>query len=261
MTTDTKERTAPHIPGLGGPTATSAAIEANALRKSFGREPAVADVTFRVEPGRIVGLLGPNGAGKTTTMRMLLGLVQPDAGSSTIAGVPFQQLPSPSRTVGAMLDASGLHPSRTGRQHLRIASALAGVSADRVEAVLHETGMAQAADRRISGYSLGMRQRLALASALVGEPGVLVLDEPANGLDPGGVHWLREWLRKFADRGGTALVSSHGLAEVAKVCDDVIVIAHGRVLASGTLQHLTSRHDGSLESFYLDITRSAEEVR
>jgi ABC-2 type transport system ATP-binding protein len=237
------------------------AIAARGLRKSFGTFDAVRDVTFRADYGRVVGLLGPNGAGKTTTMRMLLGLARPDGGEAQVAGSRYAELTHPARTVGTVLDASGLHPSRTGRDHLRIAAATIGAAPGRVDAVLAETGMAGAAGRKVAGYSLGMRQRLALAAALLGEPRILLLDEPANGLDPAGVHWLRGWLTAFARGGGCVLISSHGLAEVAQVCDDAIVIAQGRVLGAGPLADLTAGHHGNLESFYLDVTASTAGVR
>lgn len=242
-------------------TSTTPAIQAAALKKSFGTFAAVEDVSFAVPQGRVVGLLGPNGAGKTTTMRMLLGLAEPDSGAALIQGHPYRELTHPARQVGAVLDAGGLHPSRTARQHLRIAAAMAGIDAARGEVVLAETGMTAAADRPIRGYSLGMRQRLALATALLGEPSVLILDEPANGLDPAGIHWLRDKLRAFAANGGAVLISSHLLAEIEHVADDVIVIAHGRVSAAGTIGDLTAHHGGNLESFYLHLTATTTEVR
>ena len=235
-------------------TPTQNVIEATGLRKTFGARAAVEDVSFTVRRGTVVGLLGPNGAGKTTTMRMLLGLGRPDSGSALIHGRPYAELESPARTIGAALDAGGLHPGRTGRQHLAIAAAMARVEPGRVGVILDETGLTSAADRRIGGYSLGMRQRLALATALLGDPGILVLDEPANGLDPAGMRWLRERLRSFADGGGAVLLSSHVLAEVAHIADDIVVIAQGRVAAQGGLADLTARNDGDLEAFYLELT-------
>ncbi|HET6671880.1 MAG TPA: ATP-binding cassette domain-containing protein [Agromyces sp.] len=237
------------------------AIAATGLRKAYRDVVAVHDVSFTVPHGRVVGLLGPNGAGKTTTMRMLLGLARPDDGQALIEGSRFTDLARPARTIGAVLDAGGLHPARTGRQHLRIAAAMAGVADRQVDRVLDETGMGSAADRPIRGYSLGMRQRLGLAAALLGEPSVLILDEPANGLDPAGIRWLRDRLRAFAADGGAVLVSSHLLAEIAQVADDAVVIAHGRVAASGDLASLTALYDGDLESFYLDLTATTTEVR
>lgn len=241
-------------------------IEARALRKLYRNGPAVDDVSFGVAPGRVVGLLGPNGAGKTTTIRMILGLVDPDGGDALISGRPYRQWPEPLTLVGAVLDAGGLHPGRTGRQHLRIAAAQAGVAASRIDAVLGEVEMTASADRRIAGYSLGMRQRLALATALLAEPRVLILDEPANGLDPAGIHWLRQRIRAFADNGGAVLLASHVLADVAQVADDIVVIAGGRVLADLPLAEVTALTaagipggsstgtGGSLERFYLELT-------
>jgi ABC-2 type transport system ATP-binding protein len=237
------------------------ALSVRGLSKSFGGRTAVDGVAFDVERGRVVGLLGPNGAGKTTTTRMILGLAAADSGEALVDGRRYAELPAPARTVGAVLDAGGLHPGRTGRAHLRIAAAQIGVPRERVATVLDEVGMASAADRRISGYSLGMRQRLAIAAALLGEPTILVLDEPANGLDPAGMHWLREHLRRFADDGGTVLLSSHVLSEVALVADDVVVIADGRVVAAGDLVSVVGTDGGDLESFYLGITASSEVAR
>ncbi|WP_100362966.1 ABC transporter ATP-binding protein [Diaminobutyricimonas aerilata] len=237
------------------------AIAVSVLRKTYGSYAAVEDVSFDVPHGRVVGLLGPNGAGKTTTMRMLLGLARPDAGTALLDGTPYRELAQPARTVGAMLDDGGLHPGRTARQHLTISAAMAGVDAARVPAMLTETGLGAAADRRIGGYSLGMRQRLALAAALLGEPGILVLDEPANGLDPAGMRWLRQRLRAFADAGGAVLLSSHVLAEVSNVADDIIVVAQGRIVADGPIPELTARYGGDLESYYLDLTAETAEVR
>ena len=237
------------------------AIAVQNLRKTYGTYAAVEDVSFTVRPGTVVGLLGPNGAGKTTTMRLLLGLASPDSGSALVTGRPYSDLDSPARTVGAALDSAGLHPGRTARQHLRIAAAMADIPASRVTAVLEETGLAQAADRRIGGYSLGMRQRVALAAALLGDPDILVLDEPANGLDPAGMRWLRNRLRAFADAGGAVLLSSHVLAEVDHIADEAVVIAHGRVAAAGTLAELTANNGGDLEEFYLELTSETTEVR
>ena len=237
------------------------AIAVHHLRKTYGTRAAVEDVSFTVRPGTVVGLLGPNGAGKTTTMRLLLGLASPDSGRALVTGQQYAALDSPARTVGAALDAAGLHPGRTARQHLRIAAAMAGIPEGRVSVVLDETGLATAADRRIGGYSLGMRQRVALAAALLGEPRVLVLDEPANGLDPAGMRWLRNRLRAFADAGGAVLLSSHVLAEVDHIADEAVVIAHGRVAAAGTLADLTAANGGDLEEFYLELTAESAEVR
>ncbi|ACQ82130.1 ABC transporter related [Beutenbergia cavernae DSM 12333] len=235
------------------------AIAISGLRKSYGPVHAVDDVTFAVEPGRVVGLLGPNGAGKSTTLGVLLGLVAAHAGSATIQGRAYADLPRPSHVVGALLDAGGQHPGRTGRDHLRVLATAARLPLERVEEVLDLVGMTPAAHRRVRTYSLGMRQRLGLAAALLGRPEVLVLDEPANGLDPAGMRWLRTLLRSFADDGGAVLLASHVLAEVAQVADDVVVIGHGRVLTAGPLTDLVT--DSSLEDVYLDLTAATEGVR
>jgi ABC-2 type transport system ATP-binding protein len=239
----------------------SPALEARRLRKSFRGGIRVDDVSFSVPSGRITGLLGPNGAGKTTSIRMILGLAAPDSGDALIDGRHIRDLDSPTRTVGAVLDAGGMHPGRTGRQHLRIAAARSHVNGDRVDAVLAEVGLSSDADRRVSGYSLGMRQRIALAAALLPEPRILVLDEPANGLDPAGMHWLRAMLRSFADAGGTVLLSSHLLADVQSIADDIVIIANGRLVAATPLSEALAATDGDLEDFYLRSTTPATEVR
>ncbi|MEU7981603.1 ATP-binding cassette domain-containing protein [Micromonospora sp. NPDC049081] len=204
------------------------------LTKRYGPHPAVDDVSFRCEPGTVTGFLGPNGAGKSTTMRMLCGLTRPSSGTATVAGRPYRELPNPGREVGVLLDASAQHVGRSGRETLTLAARTMGVDADRVPAVLDRVGLnAVAAKRRVGAYSLGMRQRLGLALALLGEPRVLVLDEPANGLDPEGIFWMRGLLRDFADRGGTVLLSSHLLREVEAVADRLVVIGGGRVVAQG----------------------------
>jgi ABC-2 type transport system ATP-binding protein len=208
------------------------------LTKDYGRVRAVDDLSFGVGQGRIVGFLGPNGSGKTTTLRALLGLVRATGGSALIDGRPYGELTDPLRRVGAMLDAVA-HPSLTARRHLRVLAAEAGASRARVEELLELVELAPAAGRRIGGYSLGMRQRLGLAGALVGDPEVLVLDEPANGLDPEGIHWLRDFLRALAGEGRTVLLSSHVLSEVAQTADSVVVIAGGRLLADATVAELT----------------------
>ncbi|MBO4164057.1 ABC transporter ATP-binding protein [Micromonospora antibiotica] len=204
------------------------------LTKRYGPHPAVDDVSFRCEPGTVTGFLGPNGAGKSTTMRMLCGLTRPSSGTATVAGRPYRELPNPGREVGVLLDASAQHVGRSGRETLTLAARTMGVDADRVPAVLDRVGLNPvAAKRRVGAYSLGMRQRLGLALALLGEPRVLVLDEPANGLDPEGIFWMRGLLRDFADRGGTVLLSSHLLREVEAVADRLVVIGGGRVVAQG----------------------------
>ena len=215
-------------------------ITADSLTKSYGSTPVVRDVSFRCAPGTITGFLGPNGAGKSTTLRMLTGLTAPDRGGSTVAERPFVELPNPLRTVGVLLDATAMHPGRTGRRTLHIAARMAGLPLDRVDEALHRVGLAGAADRRVGNYSLGMRQRLGIAQALLGDPQVLILDEPANGLDPEGIAWMRGLLREFADRGGTVLLSSHLLSEVQATVDHLIVIAGGSIVANGPLQELLS---------------------
>jgi ABC-2 type transport system ATP-binding protein len=213
-------------------------IALDGLSKSFGDIVAVDDLTVRLGRGRIIGLLGPNGAGKTTTLRMLLGLVAPTSGTATIDGRPYRDLDEPIRHVGAVLEATSFHPGRRARDHLRVLAATAGLPDRRVDEVLAEVGLAGAARRRVGGFSLGMRQRLGLAAALLGDPGVLILDEPTNGLDPEGIHWLRDFLRGFAASGRTVLVSSHLLAEVAQVVDDVVVLADGRLIVHAPLSEL-----------------------
>jgi ABC-2 type transport system ATP-binding protein len=213
-------------------------IEISGLSKSFGNVVAVKDLSFRVEPGQVTGFLGPNGAGKTTTLRMLLGLVAPSAGSATFSGVPYRQLPSPLGTVGTALEASSFHPGRTARNHLAIYAIAASIPRERVATVLEQVGLADYADRRVGGYSLGMRQRLGLAFALLGDPSVLVLDEPVNGLDPEGIRWIRGFLQDFAQLGRTVLVSSHLLSEVQQTVDRVVIISRGSLVYEGTLAAL-----------------------
>jgi ABC-2 type transport system ATP-binding protein len=220
-----------------------AVITIEGLTKRFGPVVAVDNLSFEVDQGTVVGFLGPNGAGKTTTLRTLLGLVTPTAGSARIHGRPYRELADPVRHVGAVLEASSFHPGRSARNHLRVVAAAAGLPYARADAVLEQVGLAQAARRRVGGFSLGMRQRLGLATALLGDPQVLILDEPANGLDPEGVHWLRGLLRQLADQGRTVLVSSHVLAEVAQTVDQVVIIAAGRLVTQSTLAALTARTD------------------
>jgi ABC-2 type transport system ATP-binding protein len=220
-----------------------AAITVQGLSKRFGDVLAVDQLDFQVDQGTVVGFLGPNGAGKTTTLRMLLGLVTPTAGTATFGGRPYRRLPDPVRRVGAVLEASGFHPGRSARDHLRVIATAAGLDPRRIDPVLEQTGLAGAARRRVGGYSLGMRQRLGLAAALLGDPEVLLLDEPANGLDPEGVHWLRGLVRGLADEGRTVLVSSHLLAEVAQTVDQVVIIDRGRLVAQSTLAALTAGAD------------------
>ncbi|HLM22042.1 MAG TPA: ABC transporter ATP-binding protein [Propionibacteriaceae bacterium] len=220
------------------------AISVRGLTKRFGHITAVNDLSFDVTHGTITGFLGPNGAGKTTTLRMLLGLVHPTAGTALVDGTPYDQLERPAFTVGAALEATGFHPGRTARNHLRILAHPNRIATSRVDEVLEEVELADAAGRRVGGFSLGMRQRLMLAGALLGDPRILVLDEPTNGLDPAGVHWLREFLRARADSGGTVLVSSHQLAELALSADAVVIIKDGALVTQGTLEELRG-HTGS----------------
>ena len=210
------------------------------LSKHFGSVRAVNNLSFSVEPGSVTGFLGPNGAGKTTTLRMLLGLVTPDAGTATIGGVRYADIPRPSRVVGAVLEASSFHPARSGRNHLRVYCATMGIPDARADEVLETVGLRDAARRKVRGYSLGMRQRLGLAYALIGDPQVLILDEPANGLDPEGIRWLREFMRLYADTGRTVLVSSHLLGEVEQVADRVVILTRGELIRQGTLDELTA---------------------
>jgi ABC-2 type transport system ATP-binding protein len=211
------------------------AIELNGLTKTYGDLLAVDAVSAVVLPGKVTGLLGPNGAGKTTTLRMLLGLVAPSSGTATFGGRRYDELVDPVRQVGAQLEASGCHPGWTALDYLRILTTAARLPADAPRRVLEETGLAEAARRRVGEFSLGMRQRLGLAAAMLGDPGVLVLDEPTNGLDPPGVRWLREYVRRLADEGRTVLLSSHALSEVELIADDVLVLARGRLIRSASL--------------------------
>jgi ABC-2 type transport system ATP-binding protein len=204
------------------------------LTKRYGASTAVDSVSFAVPPGTITGFLGPNGAGKSTTMRMLVGLTPPTSGSATVLGRPFAQLSNPGRHVGVLLDASAQHPGRTGREVLTLGAALMGLPRSRVEEMVEMVGLTpEESRRRVRDYSLGMRQRLGIAHALLADPEVLVLDEPANGLDPGGIHWMRGLLRRFADRGGSVLLSSHLLSEVEAIADDLVIIGGGRIVAQG----------------------------
>jgi ABC-2 type transport system ATP-binding protein len=220
-----------------------AVITIDGLTKRFGQVTAVDDLSFEVDQGTVVGFLGPNGAGKTTTLRMLLGLVTPTSGSARIDGKPYGELADPIHHVGAVLEAASFHPGRSARNHLRVVVTAAGLPLARADTVLDQVGLTEAAHRRVGGFSLGMRQRLGLATALLGDPQVLILDEPANGLDPEGVHWLRGLLRQLADQGRTVLVSSHVLAEVAQTVDQVVIIARGRLVTQSTLAALTARTD------------------
>jgi ABC-2 type transport system ATP-binding protein len=218
-----------------------AELEVKNLSKRYGKTVAVDDLSFAVESGRVTGFLGPNGAGKTTTMRALLGLLAPSAGEALVEGRPPHEMDEPLRTIGAALEATAFHPGRSGRNHLRMLAAAAGIPAARIEQVLEMVELTGAADRRVKGYSLGMRQRLALAAALLGEPRILILDEPANGLDPQGMRWLRALLREQAAEGRTVLVSSHLLAEVDQTADELVVIRDGKLIAQASLDELTGQ--------------------
>jgi ABC-2 type transport system ATP-binding protein len=219
-------------------------IEISSLSKRYGSTVAVDDLSFSVAPGSVLGFLGPNGAGKTTTLRVLLGLARPSAGGATIDGREYAALGDPTGTVGAVLDTSGFHPGRKGRNHLRVLARAAGLPAARVDEMLALVELESVGGKRVKGYSTGMKQRLNLAAALLGDPQVLVLDEPANGLDPQGIRWLRDFLRSLASEGRTVLVSSHVLAEVSQTVDEVVVISKGRLRAHATLAELTSRRGG-----------------
>jgi ABC-2 type transport system ATP-binding protein len=231
----------PHVDDCGGDAATTAGIEVRGLSKAFGAVRAVDDLTFSVAQGAVTGFLGRNGAGKTTTLRMLLGLVRSDRGTATVGGQVYRDLPAPATQVGAVLDASGFHPARTGRTHLRVYCRVTGLPLHRADEVLDLVGLTSAGDRRIGGYSLGMRQRLALAVAMLGDPQVLVLDEPANGLDPDGIVWIRRLLRDLAVQGRTVLVSSHVLTEMQQLVDHVVIIDRGRMRYHGPVDELAGR--------------------
>lgn len=215
-----------------------ARIEIDSLSKSFGSFRAVDNLSFTVEPGVVTGFLGPNGAGKTTTLRMLLGLVRPTGGTATIDGQTYQHLDNPGQVVGSALEATNFHPGRSGRDHLRVIAAAIKVPDSRVDELLDLVGISAAAKKRAGAYSMGMRQRLGLAAALLGDPRVLILDEPANGLDPEGIRWLRGFLRHLASEGKTILVSSHMLSEVEQTVDDVVIIANGRMVKQGSIAEL-----------------------
>jgi ABC-2 type transport system ATP-binding protein len=249
----------------------SPAIVVRGVTKRFGSVTAVEDLSFEVRPGVVTGFLGPNGAGKSTTLRIVLGLVEPTAGSATVLGVRYRHLPEPARAVGALLETQSFNPLRSGRNHLRSVASATGIPLGRVDEVLDLVGLAAAGRRNAGTYSLGMRQRLGLAAALLGEPGVLILDEPANGLDPQGIRWLRDLLRRFAADGNAVLVSSHVLAEIAHLADEAIVINRGRLVRQATVTELTSgsrrvrvvtpeaeRLVGALGDRGLDVTSGAD---
>jgi ABC-2 type transport system ATP-binding protein len=235
------------------PAPAGAVLSVQDLTKRYGDVPAVDRVSFSLQPGSITGFLGPNGAGKTTTLRLLVGLARPTAGQALVFGLRYDQLENPIRKVGTVLESGDFDPGRSGRNHLRTLALAAEIPYGRVEELLELVELGRAADRPVRTYSLGMRQRLGLAGALLGDPELLLLDEPANGLDPAGVHWLRGLLRRFADRGRTVLVSSHVLAEIAQTVDAVLIIDRGRLVATVGLSELA---DGgrSLEELYLELT-------
>ena len=228
----------------------------DSLSKRHGSRAVLTDVSFQALPGRVTGFLGPNGAGKSSTLRILLGLDRPAAGVALIAGTPYRNLHTPLRTVGAMLDGSGAHRSRTARNHLTWVARSNGIPVRRVSEVLEEVGLADAGRTRVGRFSLGMGQRLGIATALLGEPGVLVLDEPVNGLDPEGIRWMRGLLRGHADAGGTVLLSSHAMSEVAEVADDLVVIAGGRIVTTGPLADVTAGYT-TLEDAFFGLTGAA----
>jgi len=228
-------------------------VEVRDLTKTFGRVTAVQTMSFTVPAGQVTGFLGPNGAGKTTTLRMMLGLVRPSAGEALIGGVPYRRLAVPRRCVGALLEATGFHPGRRARDHLRVVAAACDMPDRRVDEVLGQVGLASSAHRRVREFSLGMRQRLGLAAALLGDPQVLLLDEPANGLDPAGIAWLRGLLRGLADEGRTVVVASHVLSEVAQTADHVVIVNEGQLRFAGPLRDL-GETSGALESAFLKLT-------
>ena len=228
-------------------------IEVRGLTKKFGRVTAVQDVSFTAPAGRVTGFLGPNGSGKTTTLRMVLGLVRPTAGEALIGGVPYRGLARPRRTVGALLEATGFHPGRRAREHLRVIAAAEGLPDGRVDEVLGQVELASSASRRVREYSLGMRQRLGIAAALLADPAVMLLDEPANGLDPAGIAWLRSLLRGLAAQGRTVVVASHVLAEIAQTADHVVIVSSGQLRFAGPLREVGETTD-ALESAFLKLT-------
>lgn len=233
-------------------------ITTTALTKRFNGVPVVRDVSLHCQPGTITGFLGSNGAGKSTTLKMIVGLVRPDRGTATIDGRHYAELPNPTRVVGTLLDASAVHPGRSGRATLSVAAQIAGVPLGRVDELLELAGLTDAANRRVGSYSLGMRQRLGIAQALIGEPAALILDEPTNGLDPTGIAWVRALLREFAERGGTVLLSSHLLHEVQATADRLVIVAGGAVVAAGRLDDLLDESgDDGLEQLFFALTAEA----
>jgi ABC-2 type transport system ATP-binding protein len=228
-------------------------VEVSGLTKTYRGVRAVDDLSFTLEAGQITGFLGPNGAGKSTTLRLLLGLASPTSGTALVLGRKYAELAEPARSVGAVLEHADFHPNRSGRAHLRVLALASGIDPARVDEVLDLVELTSAADRKVGSYSLGMGQRLGLAAALLGDPALLILDEPINGLDPAGVHWLRAFLRRFADEGGAALVSSHVLAEVEQSVDRVLIINAGRLLGDFSISEISGTGQ-SLEQTYLALT-------
>jgi ABC-2 type transport system ATP-binding protein len=234
-------------------------IRVESLTKSYGGFTAVDDVSFTAEPGRVTGFLGPNGAGKSTTMRILVGLTPATSGVAEVCGRRFADLPNPGVEVGVLLDASAQHAGRTGREILVLAQRMMGLPARRVDEMLDQVSLTPTeAGRRVRDYSLGMRQRLGIGAALLGDPEVLILDEPANGLDPAGIRWMRDLLRSYADGGATVLLSSHLIHEIEVIADDLVVIGHGRVVAAGTKTDLLAAAGTSLEELFLELTAGTQ---
>lgn len=236
--------------------ASAPVVSVQGLAKRYGEAMAIEGVSFSLTAGTVTGFLGPNGAGKSTTLRLLLGLASPTTGEALIGGARYKELEQPNRVVGAVLESDDFHPGRSGRDHLRVLAAATSIDQHRVDEMLDVVGLASAGHRAVKTYSLGMRQRLGLAGALLGDPRLLVLDEPANGLDPAGVQWLRNVLRNFAQHGGTVLVSSHLLAEVAQSVDRVLILSHGRIVADAPLDELANPNQ-TLEDTYLQLTTEA----
>ncbi len=236
-------------------------IEVEGLTKRYGATLAVDDLSFEVAPGTVTGFLGPNGAGKSTTMRAILGLVHPSAGRTAVLGVPYRELDRPMQRVGALLETFDAHPGRSGRSHLRVLAVAGGIQKSRVDEVLGLVDMTGAGRRRVKGYSLGMRQRLGLAAALLGDPEVLVLDEPANGLDPQGIRWLRDFLRELANEGRAVLISSHVLAEVAQTVDDVVIVHRGKLVRHVAMGDVAAMAAGATSVRSPDAPRLASVLR
>lgn len=231
------------------------AIRFDSLVKQYGKQAAVNNLSATVQAGRITGFLGPNGAGKSTSLRCLVGLARPNSGTAKILNKDYRELENPLMQVGTVLDSRGFHPALSGRKNLQVVAAAAGISDARVDEVLELVELSHAAKKRMKNYSLGMKQRLSLAGAILGNPQILILDEPANGLDPAGIAWLRKFLRGLAEEGRTILVSSHQLAEMQNTVDDVIIINHGKLIASGSMKEVIG--DGSLEDAFLRLTEGA----